>query len=84
MYNIASHRPKFIDGYVRRTRYYVRILFQRQYCDPSAIKLLFEGVTQFHIVPSHSIIYDAKLILHNGIFYWAGNYDWDPEDANTE
>ena len=28
----------------------VRILFQRQFRDPSAIELLFEGVTQFHIV----------------------------------
>jgi hypothetical protein len=29
----------------------VRILFQRQFRDPSAIELLFEGVTQFHIIP---------------------------------
>ena len=63
---------------------YVRILFQRQFRDPSAIELLFEGVTQFHIVPSpinfDSIIYDAKLILHKGLFYWADAYDWEPED----
>ena len=63
----------------------VRILFQRQYRNPSAIELLFEGVTQFHIVPSpinyDSIIYDAKLILHEGLFYWADNYDWEPGDT---
>ncbi|WP_071395091.1 hypothetical protein [Bacillus tuaregi] len=65
----------------------VRILFQRQYNDPSAIELLFEGVTQFHIVPSpinyDSIIYDAKLILHKGLFYWANDLDWEPEDNNN-
>ncbi|MCD7034025.1 hypothetical protein LRR81_07225 [Metabacillus sp. GX 13764] len=62
----------------------VRILFQRQASSPSAIEMLFEGVTQFHIVPSpinyDSIIYDAKLILHDGLFYWADNYHWEPED----
>ena len=66
----------------------VRILFQRQYRDPSAIELLFEGVTQFHIVPSpinyDSIIYGAKLILHEGLFYWADEYDWEPEDCTLD
>ena len=66
----------------------VRILFQRQYRDPSAIELLFEGVTQFHIVPSpinyDSIIYDVKLILHKGLFYWADDYNWDPEDYTLD
>ena len=64
----------------------VQILFQRQFCDPSAIELLFEGVTQFHILPSpinyDSIIYDVKLILHKGLFYWADAYDWEPEDCS--
>jgi hypothetical protein len=59
----------------------VRILFQRQFRDPSAIELLFEGVTQFHIVPSpDSIIYGAKLILHEGFFYWADDDGWELED----
>ncbi|MGJ7913827.1 hypothetical protein [Neobacillus sp. LXY-1] len=62
----------------------VRILFQRQFRDPSAIELLFEGVTQFHIVPSpinhDSIIYDVKLVLQKGLFYWADDFDWKPED----
>ncbi|QFT89666.1 hypothetical protein FIU87_13475 [Bacillus sp. THAF10] len=61
----------------------VRILFQRQCDNPSAIELLFEGVTQFHIVPSpindDSIIYEAKLILHEGLFYWAADDDWEPD-----
>ncbi|WP_338749483.1 hypothetical protein [Bacillus sp. FJAT-52991] len=61
----------------------VRILFQRQFCNPSAIEILFEGVTQFHIVPSpinyDSIIYEAKIILHNGLFYWVDDYEWEPD-----
>ncbi|WP_421381849.1 hypothetical protein ACOJQI_21220 [Bacillus salacetis] len=65
----------------------VRMLFQRQARNPSAIELLFEGVTQFHIVPSpinhDSIIYDAKLILHNGLFYWTDDCEWEPEN-NTD
>jgi hypothetical protein len=56
----------------------VRILFQRQYNNPSAIEVIFEGVTQFHISPSpenyESIIYDATLILHSALFYWADDY----------
>ena len=60
-----------------------RILFQRQFRSPSAIELLFEGVTQFHISPSpenyDSIIYDATLIFHKGLFYWANQYDWKPK-----
>lgn len=61
----------------------VRILFQRQFKNPSAIELLFEGVTNFHIIPSpenyDSIIYDAIILKHDGHFYWANNYEWNPE-----
>jgi hypothetical protein len=64
----------------------VRILFQRQCSNPSAIELLFEGVTQFHIVPSpinhDRIIYEAKLILHEGLFYWAVGDEWEPNNFN--
>ena len=64
----------------------VRILFQRQFRNPSAIELLFEGVTQLHILPSpvnyDSIIYGATIILHNDLFYWANQSDWKPE-SNT-
>lgn len=60
----------------------VRILFQRQYRNPSAVELLFEGVTQCHIIPSpvdcDSIIYDAKIGIHNGLLYWVDDYDWAP------
>lgn len=63
----------------------VRILFQRQYRNPSAIELLFSGVAQFHMVPSpenyDSIIYGAKLALHKGLLYWANDNSWEPENS---
>ncbi|MBE1553834.1 hypothetical protein [Sporosarcina limicola] len=66
----------------------VRILFQRQFRNPSAIELLFEGVTQFHILPSpenyDSIIYDTTLLLHNDLFYWADQSDWKPVDNSFD
>lgn len=59
----------------------IRILFQRQESTPSAIELLFEGVTQFHLNPpseNHdSIINNATLVLQDGLFYWADD-DWEP------
>ncbi|MDQ0230203.1 hypothetical protein [Metabacillus malikii] len=62
----------------------VQILFQRQFHNPSAIELLFEGVNQFHIIPSpigyDSIIYDAKLTHYNGLFYWADTNEWEPQN----
>lgn len=58
----------------------VCILFQRQDRDPSAIELLFKGVTHFHIQPraedQDSIIYGAKLVLEEGRFYWAEDEEW--------
>ena len=63
----------------------VRILFQRQYRNPSAIELLFSGLAQFHIVPSpenyDSIIYGAKLALPKGLLYWANGYRGEPENS---
>lgn len=60
----------------------VRLLIQRQYRDPSVIELLFEEVTQIFITPSpenfDSIIYGAKFMHINEIFYWADNGNWDP------
>jgi len=58
----------------------VRILFQRQVEETSAIELLFKGVMQFHIIPhpegGDSIIYGAKLEVKDGVFYWAGDQEW--------
>src|SRR5258706_13915877 len=45
----------------------VRLLIQRQFSAPSAIELLFEQVTAFHLQPSpdnyDSIIFDATMLL---------------------
>ncbi|MGG3526895.1 hypothetical protein COM13_19110 [Bacillus pseudomycoides] len=63
----------------------VRILFQRQYENPSAIELLFEGVTKFHLTPppeNHdSIIFGASLLLQNNLFYWADDIGWQPNEV---
>nr|WP_255291925.1 hypothetical protein [Bacillus pseudomycoides] len=63
----------------------VRILFQRQYENPSAIELLFEGVTQFHLTPppeNHdSTIFGASLLLQNNLFYWADDIGWKPNEV---
>ena len=63
----------------------VRILFQRQFSNPSAIELLFEQVTTFHFqssLPNYdSIIYDATLLHCDGLFYWAETDGWSPKDA---
>lgn len=60
----------------------IRILFQRQYANPSAIELLFEGVTQFCISPNpknhDSIIYEAKILCEDDSFHWTDNIDWYP------
>ncbi|WP_301110211.1 hypothetical protein [Sporosarcina sp.] len=65
----------------------VRILFQRQAEDPSAVELLFEGVTQCHILPSlkdhDSVIYGATLISQNNQFYWADASDWETGDYSA-
>ena len=66
----------------------VRILFQRQYEQFSAVELLFEGVTQFHITPNpenyDSIIFDASFTNHKGLYYWADDIDWKPGDYERE
>lgn len=63
----------------------VRILFQRQYDNLSAIELLFEGVTKFHLTPppeNHdSIIFGASLLFQNNLFYWADDIGWHPNEV---
>ena len=65
----------------------VRLLFQRQFANPSAIELLFEQVTTFHLRPqpgSDNIIMDATLLHHEGLFYWANEYCWSPENSDLD
>src|SRR5436190_16294367 len=75
MGDLRMHCPGDLD-----TR--VRILFQRQFHGPSAIEVLFEQVVAFHLQPSpenyDSIIYDAAMLLVNGLYYWADSNDWSP------
>ncbi|MEH6940031.1 hypothetical protein V7056_19630 [Bacillus sp. JJ664] len=60
----------------------VRILFQRQFENTSAIELLFEGVKQFHMSPPpedyDSIIYGASLLIEDELIYWANDSSWSP------
>jgi hypothetical protein len=68
----------------------VRLHIQRQWRDPAAIELLFEEVVRFNLVPAPqnyvSIIYDATLLVREGIIHWSPETNWDPErpDANSE
>ena len=66
----------------------VRILFQRQFRDPSAIELLFERVVAFHLRPAppnyDSIIYDAAMSLVDGVYYWAESSDWSPTSPSRD
>jgi len=61
----------------------VRILFQRQSENISAIELLFEGVKQFHISPPpedyDSIIYGASVLIEDELIYWADDSSWKPK-----
>lgn len=54
----------------------IRMLFQRQYRNPSAIEMLFEEVTGLHLAPApenqDNIIFDAALELQpDGTVYWS-------------
>ena len=68
----------------------VRLHVQRQWRDPAAIELLFEDVTRVNLVPSPpdyvSIIYDATLLIREGIIHWSPEPNWNPDhsDANSE
>ncbi|MEO4055336.1 hypothetical protein [Solibacillus sp. CAU 1738] len=61
----------------------VKMLFQRQYKNPSAIEIFFESVTGIHIIPSpenyDSIIQDANILKYEDNYYWANEFDWHPE-----
>lgn len=64
----------------------IKVLFQRQDTNPSAIEMLFEQVTRVNIIPSpenyDSIIFSATLISIDGTFYWADDEAWKPDDPS--
>jgi hypothetical protein len=66
----------------------VRLLIQRQFKSPSAIEMLFEQVTTFHLLPSpdnyDSIILDGTLLYKDDTFYWADSGDWSPTATDRD
>jgi hypothetical protein len=67
---------------------HIRMLFQRQGKDPSAIELLFDQVVRFNLTPSaenyDSIIYDASLLFQENIIYWADTSGWTPNSDGRD
>lgn len=65
----------------------IRVLFQRQWENPSAIEVLFEEVIKLSITPSpenyDSIIYEGTLIYKDEVFYWADDSNWSPEEKRN-
>jgi hypothetical protein len=59
-----------------------RVLFQRQWNDPSAVELVFEGLTELRWKPSppgyDDILYEAWIYRSNDLIVWA---DAPPHDA---
>lgn len=62
----------------------VKLLFQRQYDNPSAIEILFENVTGIQIIPSpenyDSIIGDVIILKVGDNFYWGDDCNWHPKE----
>jgi len=61
----------------------VRFLFQRQYKEPSAIELLFEGVEELHL-GNAGFIYDVTFNYQDGMFFWADLYGVDRKDIRKD
>jgi hypothetical protein len=66
----------------------IRFLIQRQFNSPSAIELLFEGVTRFNLVPApedcDSIILSATLLVRDRIIYWSPESGWSADKPNRD
>lgn len=58
------------------------LLFQRQFEQNTVLELKFEDIDQFNFHPfdenstSSSCLFDATLMLSNGLFYWADFANW--------
>ncbi|HEV2969970.1 MAG TPA: hypothetical protein VGY55_08265 [Pirellulales bacterium] len=67
---------------------HLRVLFQRQFTNPSAIELIFEYVTRFNLVPApenyDSIILAATLIVRDGDIFWSPVDDWTRAKLNND
>jgi hypothetical protein len=75
-------------GYPCHLGTHVRLLFQRQWRNPSAIELLFDQVIGFHVVPPPenygADIWGATLFLRDGIIYWSDNSQWRPDSGDRD
>jgi hypothetical protein len=76
----------YVDQDLRMTvdwRTNVQMLVQRQYRNPCAIELRFDGVTGMHVSPPprdcESVISDAAFFVQDGTYYWAESGLWRPE-----
>jgi hypothetical protein len=67
---------------------HVRLLFQRQWREPTAIEMLFDEVVGFHLAPAPenygADIWGATLFIQDGIIYWADDGQWRPDKRNRE
>jgi hypothetical protein len=63
------------------------LLFQRQFGPETVLELNFEDIEQFNFRPfeetENAVIYDAKLMIVNGLFYWADYADWKIGDDDS-
>lgn len=82
--SVNEHLTMTVPGHLDTN---AKLFFQRQFNNPSAIELLFEGVTGIHITPSpenyDSIIRDAVVLLYKETYYWADAFEWHPEKQLT-
>ncbi len=75
-------------GYPCHLGTHVRLLFQRQWRNPSAIELLFDQVIGFHVVPPPenygADIYSATLFVRDGVIYWSDDPQWRPDSSDRD
>jgi hypothetical protein len=63
------------------------LLFQRQFGSMTVLEIKFEDIEQFNFRPfeetTNAVIYDATLMIANGLFYWADFADWKMGDNDS-
>ena len=64
-----------------------KVLFQRQWENPSAIEMLFSVIDKINIVSTPPnywyMIFDVTLIYKDGLYYWAEVGDWEIGDNSV-
>jgi hypothetical protein len=63
------------------------IIFQRQWENPSAIEMIFEGLVRINLVPSipnnDGIIYDAYFDVVDNLIYWAETNEFNISEIDS-